>query len=87
MKVGHGRELLAFLWHNWSVKWLGMMWAAIIGLFAGSGKMVSPVAKERPLLKYTIENLGKREYKSQIFIDDEVSAGVFNFHFDSDGKK
>ncbi len=78
---------LPFLWHNWSVKWLGMMWAAIIGLFAGSGKMVSPVAKERPLLKYTIENLGKREYKSQIFIDDEVSAGVFNFHFDSDGKK
>jgi len=49
--------------------------------------MVSPVVKERPLDKYTIENLGKREYKSQIFIDDEVSPGVFNFHFDSDGKK
>ena len=51
--------------------------------------MVSPVVKilERPLDKYTIENLGRREYKSQIIIDEEISPGVFKFHFDSDGKK
>lgn len=51
------------------------------------GDIVSPVVVEKPLDKYTIERLGKREYKSQIFIDDEISPGVFNFHFDSDGKK
>ncbi len=50
-------------------------------------EIVPPVTKERPLDKYTIENLGKREYKSEIFIGDEISPGVFNFHFDSDGKK
>ena len=54
---------------------------------ANSGKMVSPQVTERSLDKYTIENLGKRGYESQIFIDDEISPGVFNFHFDSDGKK
>ncbi len=58
-----------------------------MALFAGSERMVSPLVREKPLDKYTIENLGKREYKSEIFIDDEISPGVFNFHFDSDGKK
>ena len=43
--------------------------------------------KEYPLLKYTIENLGKRQYDSQIILDNEVNSGVFNFHFDSDGKR
>ncbi len=78
---------LPFLWHNWEMKWLVTVWAAIMAIFTGPGKMVSPIAKERPLDKYTIENLAKREYKSQIVIDEEVSPGVFNFHFDSDGKK
>ena len=49
--------------------------------------LVGDKVLEKPLDKYTIENLGKREYKSQIFIDDEISPGVFKFHFDSDGKK
>lgn len=56
----------------------------------GSNAIISPVVDkilERPLDKYTIENLGKREYKSQIFIDDQVSPDVFKFHFDSDGRK
>ena len=51
------------------------------------GQIVSPVVREKPLDKYTVENLGKREYKSEIIIDEEVSRGVWNFHFDSDGKK
>jgi len=50
-------------------------------------KQVIEKPKEYPLLKYTIENLGKREYKSEILIDEKVSDGVFKFHFDSDGKK
>jgi len=58
-----------------------------VALFAGSERMVSPLVREKPLDKYTIENLAKRDYKSQIIIDDEVSPRVFNFHFDSDGKK
>ncbi|MEK7091203.1 MAG: alpha/beta fold hydrolase [Patescibacteria group bacterium] len=77
------------------MKWWAMSAVALLLLVISSWfivnrpdkEMVSPVVKERPLDKYTIENLGKREYKSQIIIDDEVSPGVFNFHFDSDGKK
>ncbi len=69
------------------MEWLVAVWVAIVSLFANSGKMVSPQVTERSLDKYTIENLGKRGYESQIFIDDEISPGVFNFHFDSDGKK
>ena len=53
--------------------------------------MVSPVVKERPLDKYTIENLGKRGYKSEIILDDAIATTsaytVYKFHFDSDGKK
>ena len=49
--------------------------------------LVGEKVLEKPLDKYTIENLGRREYKSQIFIDEEISPGVFKFHFDSDGKK
>lgn len=44
----------------------------------------------RPLDKYTIENLGKRSYGSNIILDAPTSttAGytVYKFHFDSDGK-
>jgi dipeptidyl aminopeptidase/acylaminoacyl peptidase len=44
----------------------------------------------QPLLKYTIENLGKREYKSEILWDEitATKSGFFvqKFHFDSDGK-
>src|SRR3989344_2806790 len=54
-------------------------------------KMVSPVVKERPLNKYTIENLGKRGYKSEIILDDAIATTsaytVYKFYFDSDGKK
>jgi len=57
----------------------------------GWGKYKEPkiveVKKEYPLLKYTIENLGKRSYDSQIILDDEVKKGVHKFHFDSDGKR
>ena len=51
-------------------------------------KMVSPVVKERPLNKYTIENLGKRGYKSEIILDDAIATTsaytVYKFYFDSD---
>jgi dipeptidyl aminopeptidase/acylaminoacyl peptidase len=43
--------------------------------------------KIQPLLKYTIKNLGKREYKSEILLDEQTSPGVYKFHFESDGKK
>jgi uncharacterized protein len=50
-----------------------------------------PSAVEKPLLKYTIENLGKRTYDSEVVFDETVSANkmyeVKKFHFASDGKK
>lgn len=58
-----------------------MILAAVTSWVAGS-----PLPKEYPLLKYTIENLGKRPYDSQIFLDEEKDKGVYKFHFDSDGK-
>ena len=64
------------------MKWLATAWAAMVALFAGPGRIVSPVVGEKPLDKYTIENLAKREYKSQIVLDGED-----RFHFDSDGRK
>jgi dipeptidyl aminopeptidase/acylaminoacyl peptidase len=74
-----------------------------LGLFLGFGvgwyaekitnyksQITENIVAERPLLKYTIENLGKREYKSEIFLDEAVSTTsaytVYKFHFDSDGK-
>ena len=60
-----------------------------------SGKQEEQIV-EKPLLKYTIESLGKRSFQSEIVMDDRVaapSAGsgqdffVQKFHFDSDGKK
>jgi dipeptidyl aminopeptidase/acylaminoacyl peptidase len=71
---------------------LGVMW------FVRSPKVENKVEVKtevkRPLEKYTIENLGKREYESEIILDQpspEASAGaasfwVQKFHFDSDGK-
>ncbi|TSC85766.1 MAG: peptidase [Microgenomates group bacterium Gr01-1014_16] len=65
----------------------------VLGVVIGAGvvcwwpkKQIVEKPKEYPLLKYTIENLGKREYDSQIILDDEVEEGVYKFHFDSDGK-
>jgi fermentation-respiration switch protein FrsA (DUF1100 family) len=47
--------------------------------------------KERTLDKYTIENLGKRTYKSQVVVDEPVATESaytsYRFHFDSDGKR
>lgn len=77
---------------------------AVMGILMGAGMMygasnfnlqkkaiVAPTEKPKPLLKYTIESLSKREYKSQIIIDGPVKTEknytVHNFHFDSDGKK
>lgn len=44
----------------------------------------------RPLDKYTIDNLGKRTYDSQIFLDEPTATTaaytVYKFHYDSDGK-
>ncbi len=66
----------------------------LIGLLIGASivywwprKVEVPRPKEYPLLKYTIENLGKRTYDSQIVLDDEIKMGVFKFHFLSDGKR
>src|SRR3989344_1009529 len=67
----------------------------VIGIVFGGGgvwwvmqpKPVEPIVKEYPLLTYTIDSLGKREYKSEILIDEKVNDGVFRFHFDSDGKR
>lgn len=76
----------------------------IAGVFGWNGwmerqrmtKVTIPTEVQKPLLKYTIENLGKREYGSQIVLDEITatqSAGVDSgfvvqrFHYDSDGKK
>lgn len=74
--------------------WMGVLLGMIL---AGSGmgvgyvlmknKKAEPIIKEYPLLKYSIENLSKREYKSEIVLDEEVGEGVYRFHFDSDGKR
>ena len=78
------------------MKWwiISVLSLAVIGslvvIYGRNRELVSPVVDkilEKPLDKYTIEKLGKREYKSEIVIDDEISSGVYNFHFDSDGKK
>lgn len=56
-------------------------------------EIVSPAAKLklRSLDKYSIENLGKRDYDSQLIFDEAVATTsaytAFEFHFDSDGKK
>ncbi len=45
----------------------------------------------KPLDKYTIENLGKRSYDSNVILDEPIATTsaytVYKFHFDSDGKK
>jgi alpha-beta hydrolase superfamily lysophospholipase len=45
----------------------------------------------KPLDKYSIENLGKRQYDSEIVLDSPIATysayTVYNFHFDSDGKR
>ncbi len=83
-------------------KWV-ILFIAI--LFAGAGilfwflnikssSIVSPVVNrilEKPLDKYTIENLGKRSYQSEIILDEPTATTsaytTYLFHFDSDGKK
>ncbi len=60
-------------------------------------KYLSPVAenqtpKVKPLEKYTIETLRRREFKpSQIILDEQIASAqdftTHKFHFDSDGKK
>lgn len=57
-------------------------------------KIVSPVVSkilEKPFDKYSIENLGKRSFSSQIILDEanatESAYTVYKFHFDSDHKK
>jgi len=71
------------------------LWASIVALWAGifgSQGLISPVTDviNRPLDKYTIENLGKRSYSSEIFIDEPIATAAaytkYKFHFDSDGK-
>ncbi|MBI2587474.1 alpha/beta hydrolase [Candidatus Amesbacteria bacterium] len=65
----------------------------VLGMAIGMGvvywwpkKEVGVKPKEYPLLKYTIENLGRRSYDSNIVIDEKVSDGVYKFHFESDKK-
>jgi dipeptidyl aminopeptidase/acylaminoacyl peptidase len=75
------------------MKWVLVLVVGVVigvGGVLGWGQINKPkkaeIIKEYPLLKYTIENLGKREYGSQILLDNEVKPGVYKFHFDSDGK-
>ncbi len=54
--------------------------------------MESQEVLEKPLDKYTIENLRKRKYApSEIVLDEQVETtdyfNSYNFHFQSDGKK
>lgn len=63
----------------------GLILGLVFGLGLGwklSQQPKTEVKIEKPLLKYSIENLGKREYKSEIILDADQK-----FHFDSDGKK
>ncbi len=59
-----------------------------------SSMVVSPVSKtfEKPLDKYTIDNLHKRRFTGSAIVFDEAVATtsaytVYTFHFTSDGKK
>lgn len=70
----------------WTGVLIGIVLALGVGYILTRNNKIEPVIRERPLLKYTIESLGKRKYDSQIFLDDEMSLGVYKFHFDSDGK-
>lgn len=50
------------------------------------------VVKEKPLGKYTIDNLGKRDYPgSEIVLDEAIATTsaytVYKFHYESDGKR
>ena len=76
------------------MKW----WVGIVAIWTsifGSQSLISPVGKiteiARPLDKYTIENLGKRSYDSEIILDSPIATNSsytsYGFHFDSDGKK
>lgn len=82
MKIGHGLRTVRFL--------IGLTLGIFIGMsvvYWWPKTKIVEKTKEYPFLKYTIENLGKREYKSEIFIDEKISDGVYRFHFDSDGKR
>ena len=84
-------------------RWLSLILLVIVigmGLVVGirywqkTPQLMSPVVDkilEKPLDKYTIENLGKRAYQSRIFLDEAVATTsaytAYIFHFDSDGKK
>jgi len=61
-----------------------------LGFKKQSQKVEFTAIIERPLLKYSIENLGKREFKSEIILDEIVATKaaffVQQFYFDSDGK-
>lgn len=51
----------------------------------------TPVVKEKPLEKYTIENLSKRNYAASEIVLDEATATAsaytaYKFHYESDGK-
>lgn len=56
-----------------------------------SKSIITPTVKPKPLLKYTIDNLGKRVYKTEIVLDEvtasEAARLIQKFHFDSDGKR
>jgi hypothetical protein len=80
--------------------WIGLILGIIIGIGGSviynlqftiyNSKKTETKIAERPLLKYTIENLGQREYKSQIVMDEITASNaaffVQKFHFDTDGK-
>ncbi|OGD09559.1 hypothetical protein A2397_04025 [Candidatus Amesbacteria bacterium RIFOXYB1_FULL_44_23] len=80
------------------MKWIlvfvvGFIAGLVITYFPSSKTEKLPVAEVeeiQPLLKYTIENLGMREYQSEIVMDEiaatEAAFFVQKFHFDSDGK-
>ncbi len=93
-------KTLPFLCDNWGMRWWiggGLILALVISSWFvvknQNKEIVSPLGKvwEKPLDKYAIEKLGKREYGSEIFLDEVIATtsafSVYKFHFDSDGKK
>ena len=69
----------------------------VVGYASWQRPDIVEVRKELPFLKYTIGNLGKRVYDSEIFLDEaqpspKATAGVagftvYKFHFSSDGRR
>lgn len=86
-----------YLMFGFSMGAVGMFGILNWQTFFGKEITLPVVIREKPLEKYTIENLGAREYKSSIILEDPEPTPklikdrkdylVQKFHFNSDGKK